>query len=168
MGTDVGLCYSFTTVLFLVALININSQHLTNNFPDFTWRGLACFLFCLFFFFKLCSRKTRHLCQAVIFTSSRKVQWNEIRFLSIDFLTGFYKFIEACLSHALKTSSVPRLHSVGSARSEMHSRPRCVWIPRTTTTSTVDKCQRAQPKIKEPASVCAASASVATGQMKLD
>lgn len=64
--------------------------------------------------------------------------------------------IHRSVSHALKTSSVSRLHSVSSARSEMHSQPRCVWIPRTTT-STVDKCQRARPKIKEPASVSVCS-----------
>lgn len=165
MGTDVGLCYSFTTVPFLVALININSQHLTNNFPDFTWRCLACFLFCLFFF-KTVQQKNKAFVPGGYF---HVIQESAVErdMVLINRLFNRILQIHRSVSHALKTSSVSRLHSVGSARSEMHSQPRCVWIPRTTT-STVDKCQRARPKIKEPASVCAASASVATGQMKLD
>lgn len=148
--------------LFFVALININSERLTNNFPDFRWHGLACF-------FKLCSRKIRHLCQAVI-TSSRKVHWNKIWLLSIDFNRILQ--IHRSMSCALKISSA---RSVSFAFNRLRK-----WNTFLTTLRviplppplTVDKCQRARPKIKEPASVCecvcAASASVATGQMKLD
>lgn len=136
-------------------LINIDSEHLTENFPNFRWRSLACI-------FKLCSRKTRHLCQAVIITSSRKVQWNKIWFLSIDFNRILQ--IHWTMSCALKKKKKPQVLEVShlhliSSTVKYDSIPHCVWgfcffVFLFFLLLTVDKCQRAQPKIRVPESVC--------------